>query len=630
MTILKCKMCGGDLSVSPDISVAECEYCGSKQTVPSADDEKKIPLFSRANRLRFNCEFDRAYGVYESIVGDFPDEAEAYWGLLLCEYGIEYVDDPLTGKKIPTCHRSSFDSIFENENFNLVMDFADDDSKQIYRAEAKQIEELRKRILAVSSKEEPYDIFICYKETDKNGDRTVDSVIAQDVYDVLVNKGYRVFFSRISLEDKLGVEYEPFIFAALNSAKIMLVFGTKYDHFGAVWVKNEWSRFLKLIAKDKSKYLIPCFRDIDVYDMPPEFKNLQSQDMGKVGAIQDLLRGIEKLLPQKNNTRIVKETVVSTSGNVTTDSLLERVFLFLEDEEWESADEYCEKVLDIEPKCAMAYVGKLLVRFKYASIEVIPTVGNDISESDDYEKVLRFADDELKNKIIEYRCAALYNYAVKCLDNADTENECSQANRIFLKITDYKDSSQKAQVALDKKESIKKALALERNKNIYDAAILSFAKCKCENDYEELAERFDAVEGYADAVDKAAECRKMAKYERDEHVYQNACNMQEEDTLGNLETAIKMFSAIVNFKDSAQRIPQCRKRIEEIAAEEERKQKELKEKLEKRAKEVAQKQKIRKKKIIVISSICIALIALIAIFAVVAIVINSVVIPITH
>lgn len=111
MAVIKCKMCGGDLNIIPGESVAECEYCGSRQTVPTADNEKKLTLFARANRLRAGCEFDKAAGVYESIVADFPEEAEAYWGLVLCKYGIEYVDDPATGKKIPTCHRSSFDSI---------------------------------------------------------------------------------------------------------------------------------------------------------------------------------------------------------------------------------------------------------------------------------------------------------------------------------------------------------------------------------------------------------------------------------------------------------------------------------------------------------------------------------------
>jgi len=283
MAVIKCKMCGGDLVLIEGQSVAECEYCGSRQTVPSADNEKKLNLFARANRLRAACEFDKAAGIYESIVADFPEEAEAYWGLVLCKYGIEYVDDPGTGKKIPTCHRSSFDPVMEDSNFDQAMENSDEAALRVYRAEAKQIEELRKGIVQVSSSEQPYDIFICYKETDSSGDRTLDSVLAQDVYDALTAKGYRTFFARITLEDKLGQEYEPYIFAALNSAKIMLAVGTCYEHYNAVWVKNEWSRYLKLMTTDKSKHLIPCYKGLDAYDMPKEFARLQAQDLGKMG-----------------------------------------------------------------------------------------------------------------------------------------------------------------------------------------------------------------------------------------------------------------------------------------------------------------------------------------------------------
>lgn len=261
MTVIKCKMCGGDLQIIEGETVAECEYCGTKQTVPKVDDEKKLTLFSRANRLRLACEFDKAASVYESIVADFPEEAEAYWGLVLCRYGIEYVDDPATGRKVPTCHRSSFDSILEDSDFEQACENADPIARRVYRDEAKTIEDIRKGIVEVSGKEPPYDIFICYKETNENGERTIDSVIAQDVYDALTEKGYRVFFSRITLEDKLGTEYEPYIFAALNSAKVMLAFGTDYEYFSAVWVKNEWSRYLQLMTKDKSKHLIPALRE---------------------------------------------------------------------------------------------------------------------------------------------------------------------------------------------------------------------------------------------------------------------------------------------------------------------------------------------------------------------------------
>ena len=139
MAVIKCKMCGGDLAIEPGSTVAECEYCGSRQTVPSADNEKKLALLARANRLRAACEFDKAAGIYEAIVADFPEETESYWGLVLCKYGIEYVDDPATGKKVPTCHRSSFDSVMEDSDLEQALVLADAIAWQVYREEAKQI-----------------------------------------------------------------------------------------------------------------------------------------------------------------------------------------------------------------------------------------------------------------------------------------------------------------------------------------------------------------------------------------------------------------------------------------------------------------------------------------------------------
>lgn len=370
MSIIKCKMCGGELNIIESASTAECDFCGSIQTIPKVDDEKKLTLFARANRLRVASEFDKAAGIYESIVADFAEEAEAYWGLVLCKYGIEYVDDPTTGKKIPTCHRSSFDSVMEDSDFEQALENADHMARKIYREEAKLIEQIRRDIIAVSNNEQPYDIFICYKETDENGERTIDSVLAQDVYDALTDKGYRTFFARISLEDKLGTEYEPYIFAALNSAKIMLVFGTDYEYFNAVWVKNEWSRFLKLMAKNKEKHLIPCFKGADAYDMPKEFAKLQAQDLGKVGAMQDLLRGISKILPYEKEKEVVKEFITeqhTTDGNKLV-ALLKRGSIALEDQEWDKADGFFEDALNLNAECSEAYLGKFLAAVQCGSL----------------------------------------------------------------------------------------------------------------------------------------------------------------------------------------------------------------------------------------------------------------------
>ena len=365
MALFKCKMCGGALEINNNETVAICEYCGTQQTLPKLDDDRRANLYDRANHFRRNNEFDKAMGIYEQILNEDNTDAEAYWSLVLCRYGIEYVEDPITHKRVPTVNRAQYTSVYDDDNYKSALQYADDYQREIYEEEAKAINEIQKGILAISQKEEPFDVFICYKETDASGRRTQDSVLANDLYHQLTNEGFKVFFSRITLEEKLGTAYEPYIFAALNSAKVMVVLGTKPEYFNAVWVKNEWSRYLALVKQSGGKkILIPAYRDMDPYDLPEEFAHLQAQDMSKLGFMQDLIRGIKKLTESSTPQTVVKETVTVNNGGIDVETLLKRVSLFLADENWNSANEYCEKVLDIDPENGEAYFYKLMVDLK--------------------------------------------------------------------------------------------------------------------------------------------------------------------------------------------------------------------------------------------------------------------------
>lgn len=191
---------------------------------------------------------------------------------------------------MPTCHRTSYDAIVVDDDYKNAIENADIEQKILYEKEARTIDQIQKGILSISQKEEPYDVFICYKETDESGKRTQDSVIANDIYYYLSEEGYKVFYAAITLEDKLGTEYEPYIFAALNTARVMLVLGTKPEYFNAVWVKNEWSRFLAADEEEQIQITVPCYKDMDPYELPDEFSHLQAQDMSKIGFINDVIQ----------------------------------------------------------------------------------------------------------------------------------------------------------------------------------------------------------------------------------------------------------------------------------------------------------------------------------------------------
>ena len=315
MATVQCKMCGGVVDISSGVTYAECPYCGSATTFPKLTDGRKESLYNRAEQLRQSNQFDKALETYEKILEIDDSDPEIYWGMVLCRYGIEYVEDPLSHERIPTCHRVQFESILDDSDYKAALQYANG-YDAAYETEANRIAEIQKGILAISSQEPPYDVFICYKETTDGGTRTKDSTVAQDIYYQLTNDGFRVFFARITLEEKLGQQYEPYIFAALNSAKVMLVIGSKKEYFEAVWVKNEWSRFLRIMKNDRSKMLIPCYKDMDAYDIPQELSRFQSQDMSKIGFLQDLLRGIKKVLESSEESSKKSNITVNNSVSV--------------------------------------------------------------------------------------------------------------------------------------------------------------------------------------------------------------------------------------------------------------------------------------------------------------------------
>ena len=453
--MFKCKMCGGDLDVADGQTTAECRYCGTQQTLPRLDDDRRANLYDRANHFRRNNEFDKAAGIYEQILAEDPDDAEAYWSRVLCRYGIEYVEDPATHRRVPTVNRAQYTSIFDDEDYKAALAKGDGAQQALYKQEAAAINEIQRGILDISAKEDPFDVFICYKETDASGRRTQDSVLANDLYHQLTQEGFKVFFSRITLEDKLGSAYEPYIFAALNSAKVMVVLGTRPEHFQAVWVRNEWSRYLALIKGGAKKALIPAYRDMDPYDLPEEFSHLQAQDMSKLGFMQDLVRGIRKIA--KADEPKAAQTVVVQGGGSGADvaALLKRAYMFLEDGEWGQASEYCERVLDADPENAEAYLGELMAELRIRRREALKDAEAPFDGNDKCRKACRFGDATLRaeveaanehicKRIVDACLDDLYDKAEAMMGAAEDEAAYLAAAEAFEKVDDHKDAPAKA------------------------------------------------------------------------------------------------------------------------------------------------------------------------------------------
>ena len=410
MGALKCKMCGSNLEIEDSITVCKCEKCGTSQTVPDIEDDKELKLFERAGRLRFNCDFDKAAGIYNTITDSYPEEAEGYWGLILCKYGIEYVDDA-SGKKVPVCHRISYDSVMDDEDFELVMENSDSESRAIFREEAKIIEENRKEYIQIAESEQPYDIYISYRAKDDNGDKTAVSEIAEHLYNKLTSAGYRVFLSEAALKEKKRSDCEPYIYSALNSANVMLALGTSYDDYNDVWVKNEWNRYLEIAEKNKNKCLIPCYKDVDEYDIPKEFAGLKVCQLGNDDTFNNIMAEIANVVkpesvnqpaPQTEPAEEIELEEIEIIEPVDINKLLDEGFAAIADKNCKEANKLFFQVLDEEPDNSKAYWGQLLVQQECTNARemadnlYLQVIGN--TSDNTYELEIRDRRQEIKDK----------------------------------------------------------------------------------------------------------------------------------------------------------------------------------------------------------------------------------------
>ena len=76
--------------------------------------------------------------------------------------------------------------------------------------------------------------------------------------------------------------------------------------------------------------------------------------------------------------------------------LLKRAFIALEDGEFDRADAFCEQVLNLEPECGEAYLGKLLAELRLKTKENLKDVSFTFTQSGNFNKAMRFGDEQLK------------------------------------------------------------------------------------------------------------------------------------------------------------------------------------------------------------------------------------------
>lgn len=436
-------------------SLCGCKFCGTIQSVPLLDSAEKAELCARAETLRREYRYDKAIALYEELIRLAPTDADLYWELTLCRYGAELSPDGSV-----SLNRIQAHSVLSDEDYKLALKFANEETREFMERRAEQIDRVRREGVELSGGAE-YDIYLCAREVDQNGRRVMDSVIAARLYSRLTAEGFRVFSPQKTLEDKSGGEWEPYIFAALTSARVMIVVGTSAESFEDVWVRNAWSRFSELSGKT----IIPVLSDMPPSELPEELSKLQALDMSRLGAESDLISAIKAV------TGEMTVAVRNVRGDIENDPLIRRAELFLEDGDFERAEDICAQLLSKSPNNAGAYVIRLLAEYKLANENALDDMTENFTVSENYRLAMRYGSEPLRARLKERSNRSLYRKFTARLNNAgDNERELSAAAADLRTFGNYADAAELAERAEKEIDELREKSEIKRRDGVYELA----------------------------------------------------------------------------------------------------------------------------------------------------------------
>ena len=305
---MKCKTCGEPLDLSKaQCGVIKCAVCDSCFTLPKTDASQKVLdyLFQAEGDLDTG-KFEDAHVKYSKAAELDKTEPEAYWGMALAEFKIQYLKDEVNNRLQPICHEINDKDFADSPYFLKALRYATDEQRKEYERKAEEINYIKNEFYKIANSGVKYDCFICVKVTDdNNGGRTQDYKTADDIYFELKGKGYKPFFSERELVGVTGADYEARILYALKSAECMLVICFDEAYLRTKWVKNEYSRFLKLVNDEEkeSDSIALVFGDRPVEKLPGKKGKIQGIALNSLTAMERIVSFVDAHTPEARKRR---------------------------------------------------------------------------------------------------------------------------------------------------------------------------------------------------------------------------------------------------------------------------------------------------------------------------------------
>lgn len=296
--VFKCKNCGNTINLSKAVNgVIECEYCKSIFTVPKTNVNGAALDFLRIGEHNSDMgKFDESYTAYAKAAEYDKEESEAYWGMALAEFKVQYIKDAVNNRLQPICHEITDKSFAENKNYKAAIKYATAIQKSEYQKKAKEIDYIRSEFYKLKQSGLDYDCFICVKVTKENHEHTEDSHIASKLYHEIIKAGYKPFYSEEEARGRAGADYEALILYALYCSKSMIVVCCNEQYLLTPWVKNEYTRFLSLLndGEKQNDSITIVYKNSPVEKLPGRAGKIEGIDYGEGDALLRVFNFLEK------------------------------------------------------------------------------------------------------------------------------------------------------------------------------------------------------------------------------------------------------------------------------------------------------------------------------------------------
>lgn len=229
----------------------------------------------------------------------------------------------------------------------------------------------------------------------------------------------------------------------------------------------------------------------------------------------------DKPKPEQSNN-LQESSVLICSENY--DSIVERIFVFLEYGEWENASSYAEQALNCKPKAGILYLAKLMAELQVRTREELKNLDEPFDGYDNCIKASDF-DEEIANEL--------------------------KADNKF----------------------IRERIDLNLKQEIYNNAKQKLESAKTEDDFQSIIRVLSQIKGFADSEELTKQCLEKVKTVRKEEIYNRAVELFEEGTSGILtppesvlcvEDAITKFNSVIEWRNSIEKMEECNIALDEL------------------------------------------------------------------